>query len=219
MSEDMVKYYRERAREYEEVYRWRDPHRQEEQAAMERALLEAFQGCRVLDVGCGTGYWTQRVSRVARSMVGVDINETVLEIARSKDYYCPVEFRRMDAYQMELDQRFTGLMATFMLSHVKRSHIQDWLTHLHGFLEPGASVFFADNVYIEGVGGPLVVKEGDPNTYKLRTLKDGSQHLIVKNYFHVGELVQIFGAHSRGVGPDSVFHGHCFWWVSYRYEL
>jgi len=43
MSEDLVKYYRERAREYEEVYRWRDPHRQEEQAAMERALLEAFR--------------------------------------------------------------------------------------------------------------------------------------------------------------------------------
>ena len=38
MSDDMVKYYRDRAKEYEEIYEWRDPQRQEEQDRMGEEL-------------------------------------------------------------------------------------------------------------------------------------------------------------------------------------
>jgi hypothetical protein len=85
-------------------------------------------------------------------------------------------------------------------------------------LEPGARVFVADNTFIEGVGGKLVTKPGDPNTYKLRTLNDGSQHLIVKNYPSTRELVDLFGKHSAGVSEKNVFYGKCFWWISYTYD-
>jgi len=217
MSEDMVKYYKDRAREYEEIYDWRDPKRQEEQDYMEAELKNVFRNRIVLDIGCGTGYWTQRISRTAESIVGIDINETVLEIARSKDYGCPVEYQIMDAYNMKFEKRFTGVLASFMLSHVLKEDIHGWLAHVHSFLEPGARVFFADNTYIEGVGGKLQRKTGDPNTYKLRTLNDGSQHLIVKNYFSVDELVKLFGEHSSGLEEKNVFMGNCFWWINYVY--
>lgn len=214
----MVKYYSDRAKEYEEIYAWRDPQRQEEQDLMESTLKEAFRRRRLLDIGCGTGYWTQRISETAKSIIGIDINETVLEIARSKEYGCPTEYRIMDAFHMEFEERFSGALASFMLSHVLRDDIPGWLEHVHSFLEPGARVFFADNTYIEGIGGKLQTKQDDPNTYKLRTLNDGSQHLIVKNYFTTEELAELFGAHSKGVNEKNVFMGHCFWWISYIYE-
>jgi 2-polyprenyl-3-methyl-5-hydroxy-6-metoxy-1,4-benzoquinol methylase len=217
MSEDMIKYYKDRAREYEEIYDWRDPKRQEEQDYMESELKKAFKNLIVLDIGCGTGYWTQRISTTAERILGIDINETVLEIARSKDYGCPVEYKIMDAYNMKFDKHFTGVLATFMLSHVLKEDIPGWLAHVHSFLEPGARVFFADNTYIEGVGGKLQRKPDDPNTYKLRTLNDGSQHLIVKNYFSTDELVKIFGEHSSGLEEKNVFMGNCFWWINYVY--
>ena len=218
MSDDMVKYYKDRAKEYEEIYEWRDPNRQEEQELMEKTLKEIFTGRKVLDIGCGTGYWTQRISETAESIVGIDINEAVLEIARSKDYGCPTEYQVMDAYNMEYDKKFTGTLATFMLSHVLKEDIPVWLEHLHSVLEPGDRVFIGDNTFIEGIGGKLQNKPNDPNTYKLRTLNDGSQHLIVKNYFTVKELVELFSEHSKGIDEKNVFMGKCFWWISYIYE-
>jgi ubiquinone/menaquinone biosynthesis C-methylase UbiE len=155
MSDDMVKYYRDRAKEYEEIYEWRDPYRQEEQDLMEKTLKDVFKDSRVLDIGCGTGYWTQRISDTAENIVGIDINETVLEIARRKEYGCPTEYRFMDAYDMDFSEKFTGTLATFMLSHVPREDISSWLEHVHRFLEPSAMVFIADNTYIEGIGGRL----------------------------------------------------------------
>ena len=86
MSDDMVKYYGDRAKEYEEIYAWRDPDRQKEQDLMGEELKKAFNGKRVLDIGCGTGYWTQMISETVESVLGIDINEAVLDIARSKEY-------------------------------------------------------------------------------------------------------------------------------------
>jgi ubiquinone/menaquinone biosynthesis C-methylase UbiE len=216
MSADMVKYYRDRAKEYEQIYAWRDPHRQEEQDRMEEEMKKALKGCSILDIGCGTGYWTERVSEMAESVTGVDINDTVLEIARSKAYGCPSDFRLMDAYNLEFpDRSFTGALASFWLSHVPREKMDQWVEGMQKVLKPGARVFVADNTFIEGVGGKLVTKSGDPNTYKLRTLNDGSQHLIVKNYPTAQELVDLFGRHSAGVTEKNVFYGECFWWISY----
>lgn len=218
MSIDMVKYYKDRAKEYEEIYEWRDPGRQEEQDLMGIKLKEAFKGKKLLDIGCGTGYWTQRISETAESILGIDINEAVLEIARSKEYDCPAEFKVMDAYNMEFEEKFTGALASFMLSHVLKQDADAWIKHIHDQLEPGAAVFIADNTFVEGIGGKLHTKPDDPNTYKLRTLNDGSQHMIVKNYFTVEELVELIGSHSFGFTKKNVFMGKCFWWVNYTYQ-
>ncbi|MBN2334506.1 class I SAM-dependent methyltransferase [Candidatus Bathyarchaeota archaeon] len=216
MSDDMVKYYRDRAKEYEEIYEWRDPQRQEEQDLMGRELKKVFRGRDVLDIGCGTGYWTERISETADRVTGIDVNDAVLEIARFKEYGCPAGFKVMDAYNLDIPpDTFTGAIASFWLSHVPRERLDAWIDHMHGVLAPGARVFIADNTYIEGVGGKLVTKEGDANTYKLRTLNDGTQHLIVKNYFTAAELVDLFGRHTEGVTEADVFHGRCFWWISY----
>ncbi len=215
---DMVSYYRDRAKEYEQVYDWRDPHRQEEQIKMGQKMIQILKDKRILDVGCGTGYWTQKLSTVAKSITGIDVNETVLEIARSKQYSCLVEFLKMDAYNMLFpDVTFTGALASFWLSHIPRDRISNWIDHFHRQLEPGVQVFIADNTYIDGLGGELIRKPNDLNTYKLRTLNDGSKHLIVKNYFEVQEITEIFGKHSKDVSEKQVYKGNCFWWINYKY--
>ncbi|MCW4051552.1 MAG: class I SAM-dependent methyltransferase [Candidatus Bathyarchaeota archaeon] len=219
MSDDMVKYYRDRAKEYEQIYEWRDPNRQEEQDKMEIELKRVFIGLDVLDIGCGTGYWTQRISETAKSIVGIDVNQAVLDIAGSKKYGCPTEFKVMDAYKIDYpEDTFTGAIASFWLSHVLLEDIDAWIEQMHRVMKPGARVFIADNTFIEGVGGKLQTKPDDLNTYKLRTLNDGSQHLIVKNYLTTEELVETFSRHTGGVNKKNVFMGSCFWWISYTLE-
>ena len=215
MSE-LVDYYKQRAKEYEDVYYWTDPHRQEEQRLMGETIKSSLRGRDVVDFACGTGWWDRILSETAKSIAGLDINEDVLEIARSKEYGCPAKFQRGDAYDPPFTQPvFDGAIATFWLSHIPKARLHEWINTLHSVLKPGSRVFIAENTNIPGIGGPLVRKEGDENTYKLRTLKDGSQHTVMKNYYSACELVEIFGAHSHSFGPSNVYHGHCFYWVDY----
>ena len=216
MSKDMVNYYKDRAKEYEQIYERHDPRRQEEQNLMGAEMKYFLSGMDVIDIGCGTGYWTQRVSETARSIVGIDVNQTVLDIATNKTYRCPTEFKVMDAYRIEYPETtFGGALASFWLSHVRREDLDGWIEQMHRILKPGAHVFVSDNTFIEGVGGELEGKSGDPNTYKLRTLNDGSKHLIVKNYFTGDELLELFSRHAWGITEENVFLGRCFWWIKY----
>lgn len=216
MSNDMVKYYKDRAKEYEQIYERNDPRRQEEQDLMGGEMKRFLSGMDVIDIGCGTGYWTQGASETARSIVGIDVNQTVLDIAISKTYRCPTEFKVMDAYRIEYPEKtFSGALASFWLSHVRREDLDEWIEQMHRVLKPGAHVFLSDNTFIEGIGGDSISKPGDPNTYKLRTLNDGSKHLILKNYFTKDELLELFSRHTGCITGENIFHGRCFWWIKY----
>jgi ubiquinone/menaquinone biosynthesis C-methylase UbiE len=80
--ESQVEYYARRATEYERIYE--KPHRQEELAALKEWIRSAVRQRDVLEIACGTGYWTSVAAETASSIVALDINEPVLEIARSK---------------------------------------------------------------------------------------------------------------------------------------
>jgi ubiquinone/menaquinone biosynthesis C-methylase UbiE len=79
-----------------------------------------FRGA-VLDAGCGTGENALHVASLALSVLGVDVAETALAIAREKadDRGIEIEFAVADAFQLErLGRRFAtvldcGLFHTF----------------------------------------------------------------------------------------------------------
>jgi hypothetical protein len=48
--------------------------------------------------------------------------------------------------------------------------------------------------------------------YQLRKL-DGSNHLVLKNYFSVRDLVRIFGKYAKRFGRENVFYGKYFWYL------
>jgi ubiquinone/menaquinone biosynthesis C-methylase UbiE len=216
---EMKEYYRRRAKGYdEELYQTRaDLARQEELQSIADVSREALKARRVLDVACGTGYWTEIVSETARSIVGADIAKEMLEIARGKQFKCPVSFCRADVFNLPFKNvSFNGGMADFWFSHIPREKIESFLEDFHCLLESGSLVLVADNVYIAGIGGEFVKKEGDVNTYKRRKLGDGSEHLVLKNYFSSGELTEIFARHVRGFGRKNVFYGKYYWYLFYE---
>src|SRR5258707_744442 len=93
----MVEYYARRGRQYERVYH--KPERQEDLRTLRHAVAPFLKGKHVLELACGTGYWTELISESALSVTGVDINEEVLAAARAKPIPPgKVIFRRGDAY-------------------------------------------------------------------------------------------------------------------------
>jgi 2-polyprenyl-3-methyl-5-hydroxy-6-metoxy-1,4-benzoquinol methylase len=214
VRDETVTYYSRRASEYEAIYRRDNPIRRAEQIALETAMNASLKDRAVLEVACGTGYWTQRLAGHAQSIIAVDASIETLEIARSKTYPREnVEFRIGDAYKLEFTEQFDGGMANFWLSHVPKAQLETFIKGFHASLQPGARVFVADNVYFPAATtGVPFTKPGVEDAFALRTLEDGSQFEIIKNYYGPDDLEGIFAPHSTRL---EIHVGTCFWWVSY----
>ncbi|MCJ7625845.1 MAG: class I SAM-dependent methyltransferase [Anaerolineaceae bacterium] len=179
---NLVDYYAKRASEYERIYQ--KPERQANLKRLQWILSEAFAGFDLLEIACGTGYWTQFASRSAKSILATDFNEEVLSIAREKDYGdCPVRFVKSDAFVMdEVDGSFSAALIAFWWSHVPRSKLDDFLQLLHSKLSRGAAIIMLDNRYVDGSSTPLSRTDDGGNTYQMRKLSDGSKYEVLKNF-------------------------------------
>ncbi len=214
MIDDLLEYYNLRARIYEEIYQRDDPVRQEELVVVETYLMKRLTDRRVLEIACGTGYWSERIAGVVQHLTGIDRSAEMLEIATAKALPTEkVRFVEGDAFALEeVDGEFDAALAVFWLSHVPKARIENFLVGLHRRIGPGACVVMADNMFNDGLGGEIIRPEGSEDTYKIRELPDGSRHQIVKNYYEEMDLKKIFEPH----GDDlEITIGRCYWWVSY----
>lgn len=179
---DMIDYYARRASEYERIYH--RPERQSDLRKLQTMIEAAFRDHVVLEVACGTGYWTQFIARQAKSILATDYNSEVIKIARQKSYgSCRVDFRKSDAYSLSnIRARFSAGFSGFWFSHIPKSRIQAFIQILHPKLHQGASVVFIDNAYVEGHSTPISRKDNEGNTYQIRKLEDGSEHEVLKNF-------------------------------------
>ena len=78
----MQEYYVARAREYDKVYL--KPERQSDLRAIEEWLPPIFEGASILEVACGTGYWTQFLAPVALRILAVDAVQETMKLAFQK---------------------------------------------------------------------------------------------------------------------------------------
>ncbi len=207
----MIEYYSKRAEEYEDVYHRDDPIRQGEQNQIKEELKRLLAGKSVLEIACGTGYWTKYIAEVAKNITGIDISDEVLEIARSKNIQA--QFINGDAFNLEkIEGNFNASCANFWFSHIEKKRIDQFLKDFHKRLMNNSPVFMADNMYIEGIGGKLIKKDDSYDTYKVRKLSDGGEYQILKNYYDEKELHLIFQKYAKEI---NIKIGKCFWWVNY----
>jgi SAM-dependent methyltransferase len=179
---DLVGYYRERAREYENVYA--KPERQVDLSELHALVPAWFANRRVLDVACGTGYWTRRIATRATTVTGCDLAPEVLEIARARQPAAtPADFVPGNAFVLdgvagEFDAAFVG----FLWSHILRADIARFVAGLHRRLPARSRVLMLDNRYIAGSNWPVTRTDPDGNTYQRRVLDDGREYEVLKNF-------------------------------------
>lgn len=177
----LQRYYADRATEYDRVYE--KPERQADLAALRAWLPGRFTGSRVLEIACGTGYWTQIVAPVAAELVALDTAPKTLALARSRLANAAVRFFVADAYQLPPDLgEFDAALAAFWFSHVPLARRHEFLVGLASVLAPGGRVVLVDNRYVEGNSTPLCGRDPAGNSYQLRRLADGSSHRVLKNF-------------------------------------
>ena len=206
----METYYAKRAAEYEKIYA--KPERQADLARMRVDIPALFKGARVLEIACGTGWWTPLIAEQAESVVALDYNEETLAIARTKKYpRSNVQFQQGDAYALPAwPRKFTACYAGFWWSHVPLGRIDGFLQGLRAALEPGATLAFMDNRYVEGSSTAVTRRDAEGNGYQRRRLADGTTHEVLKNFPTAGQMEKRLGRH----GSEVRFTNYQYYWVA-----
>lgn len=202
-------YYAKRAREYEQVYE--KPERQRELAWLRARIPRLFTGRTVLEVACGTGYWTQFIARAAGHVHACDINEPVLEIAREKNLPPgKVDFFKADAVALDgIPHGCDAAFAGFWWSHVRKSELALFVKNLSLKLEPGATVAILDNTFTEWSSTPLTRRDAEGNTYQMRTLSNGEPFEVLKNFPTKEELTELV----RPVAAEAHVEDLTYYWL------
>ena len=205
----LERYYSKRAAEYEQIYD--KPERQHELEWLRNRIPEIFRDRTVLEVACGTGYWTQFIARKAARVHACDINEAVLEIARDKPIPPGrVSFFKADAVTLEgvpagCDAAFAG----FWWSHVKKAETARFVANLAAKLEPGSVVAILDNRYAEGSSTPIARRDAEGNTYQMRPLPSGEEYEVLKNFPTGPDLAEAV----RSVAREAHLEELTYYWL------
>jgi len=132
------------------------------------SLIPDVEGARVLDAGCGTGFYTEWLVEEGAEVVGVDVSEEMLALAREK-VGDDTEFHRADLGEpLDFldDDSFDGVVSALVLGYV-----EDWGAVFEEFarvLRPGGFLVFS-------TGHPVDTFEegGDGNYFQVeRRTKD-----------------------------------------------
>jgi demethylmenaquinone methyltransferase/2-methoxy-6-polyprenyl-1,4-benzoquinol methylase len=198
-EQQLSAYYAARAGEYERIYD--KPERQADLERLRHLIPNYFVGRNVLEIACGTGYWTQFIAPVARSVTATDINPETLAIAQSKDFpSARVRLEIADVYRLPPHYTdFTGAFAGFWWSHLRRTERRNFVESLHRALSPGAVVVALDNLYVQGSSTPVSHLDADGNSFQRRRLADGSEHMVLKNFPTEAELIAEISGNSTAI--------------------
>ncbi|HSU15390.1 class I SAM-dependent methyltransferase [Longimicrobium sp.] len=201
MNDDLIEqqkdYYRARAGEYDEWFlregRYdRGPgHRARWLAEVDelRAALERFRPAgRVLELACGTGWWTEQLVRFADRVTAVDASDEVLELNRRRVGDAKVRRERADIFAWRPDAAYDAVFFSFWLSHVPPERFESFWAMVRGALAPGGRVFFIDSLRTELSTATDHQLSGEDDVVLERKLNDGRRFHIYKVFYDPADL-------------------------------
>ncbi|MCC2956531.1 class I SAM-dependent methyltransferase [Massilia sp. IC2-477] len=161
-----------------------DEDRQDDLEDMAEQVADLMRGHTVLELGCGTGFWTDAIAETAESVLATDISEAMLEVAREHGQGLEnVRYRVVDALNLPGDLgKFTAVFAGFLWSHFKKEEQDTFLAGLRARIGKDALLVIIDDVYVEGASPTIARTDAQGNTWAQFVDADGVRHELPKNY-------------------------------------
>jgi len=184
-------YYQQRAKEYEQVYEKRE--RQSDLTGFHIWMREEAANKNILEIACGTGYWTKTLAESARMIHASDYSEAVLEIAKTKDYgTTPVTFQQLDFWKLQKPKKLYDMVfGGFIWSHIEDERLPEFIKLLWKQVHKEGMLLFMDNRYVEGSSTPIARTDEMVNTYQTRRLANGKEFEILKNFPDMLEIYSL----------------------------
>ena len=144
-----------------------------------RSMLPDVSGRRVVDLGCGFGWFSRWAEEHgAASVLGVDISTKMLERARSDTAGGTVDYRRADLDLLDLAPGAHDVVFSSLTLHYVRD-LRRLVSVIAGSLTPGGSLVFS-------VEHPIY---SAPTTQAFETSDAGDRVWPLDNYLVEGERV------------------------------
>ena len=194
---DTIQYYRDRAIIYDESAGYNNP----DSEILRKPLIELFRkklyNRNVIEIACGTGFWTEVIASSVQSVYAIDIDEGMLNIAKERcRTHKNVSFDKTDIFDFkQIQMTFNAAFHHFWFSHIPKSEIDNFLNIQHGLLSSDSVVIMADNLFHETYDD--FVEDG--NRFELRNLPNGREYKVLKNLYSVDELHDILHKYSSNV--------------------
>ena len=206
MDSEQIIYYQKRAKEYELVYKKLE--RQNDLSLIKDYLCQQFIDKSIIEIACGTGYWTEILSSPAKSILASDINLDVIQIAQTKNYPKSNVTFEIQAIEDLKNVRgvFEGLFGGFIWSHIKKEELLDFLSVVLNQVQDESEIIFLDNKYVQGSSSPIVRTDKNGNTFQIRELESGEKYEIIKNFPDPDETKNMIDMLAEG-----------FEWIDFEY--
>lgn len=198
LLQEQIAYYRARANEYDQWFlrlgrydrgpewntRWFG---EVEELAR---LLEDF-GPRgdLLELACGTGWWTAQLARYADTITAVDASPEVLALNRERLGEQPVNYIHADLFDWRPDQQYDLIFFSFWLSHVPPERFEPFWELVRSSLRPGGRFFLIDSLATETSSAvDHRYHNQQESITQVRRLNDGNEYTIYKLFYQPSAL-------------------------------
>ena len=151
---EQLRYYRERAGEYDEWFlrKGRYNHGAKENAQwfseihfLEKKLDEFGPKGRILEIACGTGFWTQKLLRYSHEITALDASEEAITMNREKCTPHHPDYLVADIFSWRPIESYDVVFFSFWLSHVPPGLFADFWNLVRSCISEDGRVFFIDS--------------------------------------------------------------------------
>lgn len=148
-----------------------------------KKLLPDLKGKRVLDIGCGFGWHCiYAAEQGADSVLGIDLSEKMLAVAKEKTVFSNVEYRKMAMEDMNfLPEHFDVVISSLAFHYTPDFHAI--CKNVMRFLTTGG-------VFVFSVEHPVFTAYGNQDWYYNKEGK--KEHWPVDRYFSEGKRNAVF---------------------------
>lgn len=126
-----------------EIWNWEGPAGRLRWARRVKMLSGHLRpGMTVLELGCGTGYFTRELARSGAEVIAIDVSPELLNIARSNCSAPNVRYEIQNAYDLSYnDSVFDSVIGSSVLHHLE---IEDAVREIYRVLKPNGTIFFTE---------------------------------------------------------------------------
>ncbi|PYJ12761.1 MAG: hypothetical protein DME94_11725 [Verrucomicrobia bacterium] len=126
-----------------EIWNWESPAGKLRWARRVKMLSRHLRpGMSVLELGCGTGYFTRELARSGADVVAIDVSPELLEIAKANCSAPNVRYEIQNAYELSYpDAVFDSVVGSSVLHHLE---IEAAIREIYRVLKVGGTICFTE---------------------------------------------------------------------------
>lgn len=171
-------------------------------------LSDLPRDSRVLELGCGTGVWTNQLAGRFQWVTAVDSSARMLAIHRSRVAASNVTRLQRDVFSWRPSSSYDLVFFGFLLAHVPMTLFREFWLKVERALRAGGCVVFVDE--LDNPDARAYEKRlNEADGVSLRTLEDGRQFRIYKLYWEPDSLAR--GLENLGWRGSVQRHGQFYY--------